>query len=109
MVQSHHHVKRVKSEMTVGDPDQGLARGGRQHRLPELRLGRGVKVRGGFVQQEDGAAGEKGARHPQSLALSPRKRLAALPERLLGLDAQPDYPITYSDILEADAKRLMSR
>jgi len=38
-----------------------------------------------------------------------REQIAALPERLLGLDAQPDYPITYSDILEADAKRLMSR
>ena len=37
-----------------------------------------------------------------------REQIAALPERLLGLDAQPDYPITYSDILEADAKRLMS-
>jgi nicotinate phosphoribosyltransferase len=38
-----------------------------------------------------------------------REQIAALPERLLGLDAQPDYPIAYSDILEADAKRLMSR
>lgn len=38
-----------------------------------------------------------------------RDQIAALPERLLGLDAQPDYPIAYSDILEADAKRLMSR
>jgi nicotinate phosphoribosyltransferase len=38
-----------------------------------------------------------------------REQIAALPERLLGLDAQPDYPITYSEILEADAKRLMSR
>jgi nicotinate phosphoribosyltransferase len=38
-----------------------------------------------------------------------RAQVAALPERLLGLDAQPDYPVTYSDILEADAKRLMSR
>jgi hypothetical protein len=27
----------------------------------------------------------------------------------LTLDAQADYPITYSDILEADARRLMSR
>ena len=25
----------------------------------------------------------------------------------LGLDAQPDYPITYSELLEADARRLM--
>jgi nicotinate phosphoribosyltransferase len=38
-----------------------------------------------------------------------REQIAALPERLLGLDAQPDYAITYSDILAADAKRLMSR
>ena len=26
-----------------------------------------------------------------------REQLSALPERLLALDAQPDYPITYSD------------
>jgi nicotinate phosphoribosyltransferase len=38
-----------------------------------------------------------------------REQIAALPERLLGLDAEPDYPITYSDLLETDAKRLMSR
>jgi nicotinate phosphoribosyltransferase len=36
-----------------------------------------------------------------------RDQLAALPERLLGLDAQPDYPITYSEALEAHAHRLM--
>ena len=36
-----------------------------------------------------------------------RDQLAALPERLRPLDAQPDYPITYSDALEADARRLM--
>src|SRR5262249_15246411 len=36
-----------------------------------------------------------------------RQQLAALPPRLLKLDAQPDYPITYSDRLEADARRLM--
>ena len=36
-----------------------------------------------------------------------REQLAALPDRLLGLDARPDYPITYSDALEADARRLM--
>ena len=37
-----------------------------------------------------------------------RDQLAALPERLLGLDAQPDYPITYSAALEANARRLMT-
>jgi nicotinate phosphoribosyltransferase len=35
--------------------------------------------------------------------------LAALPERLRHLDAEPDYPITYSDLLEADARRPMAR
>ncbi len=45
----------------------------------------------------------------ESIRVRCGEQLAALPERLLGLDAQPDYPITYSDILEADAKRLMSR
>ncbi len=35
-----------------------------------------------------------------------RNQLAALPARLLALDAKPDYPITYSDALEADARRL---
>jgi nicotinate phosphoribosyltransferase len=35
-----------------------------------------------------------------------RNQLAALPDRLLALDAKPDYPITYSDALEADARRL---
>jgi nicotinate phosphoribosyltransferase len=38
-----------------------------------------------------------------------REQLAALPERLLGLNAVPDYPISYSDLLEADARRLMTR
>jgi nicotinate phosphoribosyltransferase len=38
-----------------------------------------------------------------------REQLSALPERLRGLDARPDYPITYSDVLEADARRLMAR
>jgi nicotinate phosphoribosyltransferase len=38
-----------------------------------------------------------------------REQLAALPPKLLRLDAQPDYPITYSDLLEADARRLMTR
>jgi nicotinate phosphoribosyltransferase len=36
-------------------------------------------------------------------------QLASLPEHLLRLDAKPDYPITYSDVLEADATRLMKR
>jgi nicotinate phosphoribosyltransferase len=36
-------------------------------------------------------------------------QLAGLPERLLSLEAQPDYPISYSDLLEADASRLMRR
>jgi nicotinate phosphoribosyltransferase len=38
-----------------------------------------------------------------------RDQLASLPARLLPLDAQPDYPITYSDALEADARKLMAR
>lgn len=38
-----------------------------------------------------------------------REQLAALPDRLRPLDARPDYPITYSDRLEADARRLMDR
>ena len=38
-----------------------------------------------------------------------REQLASLPERLLGLDAPSDYPISYSEALEADARRLMSR
>jgi nicotinate phosphoribosyltransferase len=36
-----------------------------------------------------------------------RTQLAALPARLRPLDAPPDYPITYSDALEAEARRLM--
>jgi nicotinate phosphoribosyltransferase len=36
-----------------------------------------------------------------------RQQLAALPGRLLSLDAVPDYPISYSDALEAAARRLM--
>ena len=35
-----------------------------------------------------------------------RQQLAALPERLLALDAMPDYPITYSEALENEARRL---
>ncbi len=38
-----------------------------------------------------------------------RQQLAALPDRLIRLDSTPDYPITYSETLEADARRLMSR
>jgi nicotinate phosphoribosyltransferase len=37
------------------------------------------------------------------------EQLASMPEHLLALDAKPDYPITYSDTLEADASRLMNR
>jgi nicotinate phosphoribosyltransferase len=37
-----------------------------------------------------------------------RDQLAALPERLRGLDAQPDYPITYSEALEARGRTLMT-
>jgi nicotinate phosphoribosyltransferase len=37
-----------------------------------------------------------------------RQQLAALPERLLALDAKPDFPITYSEALETDARRLFS-
>jgi nicotinate phosphoribosyltransferase len=36
-----------------------------------------------------------------------RNELASLPERLRPLDALPDYPITYSNALEAEARRLM--
>jgi nicotinate phosphoribosyltransferase len=36
-----------------------------------------------------------------------REQLASLPERLLPLDAPSDYPISYSEALEADARRLM--
>ncbi len=36
-------------------------------------------------------------------------QLAALPEKLKDLDAIPDYPISYSDLLEADAHRLMEQ
>ncbi len=35
-----------------------------------------------------------------------RQQLAALPERLLELDAKADYPVTYSEALETDAQRL---
>jgi nicotinate phosphoribosyltransferase len=38
-----------------------------------------------------------------------RDQLSALPEQLLALDAKADYPITYSDALEADARRLTTR
>jgi nicotinate phosphoribosyltransferase len=38
-----------------------------------------------------------------------REQLAALPERLLDLTALPDYPITYSDLLEAEVRRQMER
>jgi nicotinate phosphoribosyltransferase len=37
-----------------------------------------------------------------------REQLAALPDLLRPLDARPDYPITYSDALESDARRLMT-
>jgi nicotinate phosphoribosyltransferase len=37
-----------------------------------------------------------------------RDQLASLPDRLRPLDARPDYAITYSDALEADARRLMT-
>jgi nicotinate phosphoribosyltransferase len=36
-------------------------------------------------------------------------QLAALPEKLKDLDATPDYPISYSHLLEADAHRLMEQ
>jgi nicotinate phosphoribosyltransferase len=38
-----------------------------------------------------------------------RDQLAALPPHLLRLDAQPDYPVAYSDALEAAAQQLMTR
>ncbi len=34
-------------------------------------------------------------------------QIAALPENLKHLDSAPSYPISYSDLLEADARRLM--
>jgi nicotinate phosphoribosyltransferase len=37
------------------------------------------------------------------------EQLASLPEHLLTLDAKAAYPITYSEVLEADASRLMKR
>jgi nicotinate phosphoribosyltransferase len=37
-----------------------------------------------------------------------RTQLSAIPQRLRELDAIPDYPITYSDSLEADARRLFA-
>lgn len=37
-----------------------------------------------------------------------RDQLASLPARLLPLDARPDYPVTYSAGLEAEARRLMT-
>ena len=36
-------------------------------------------------------------------------QLARLPARLKALDAEPDYPISYSDLLERDAHRLMEQ
>ena len=36
-----------------------------------------------------------------------RDQLAALPEKLHGLHAPAEYPITYSEPLEAEARRLM--
>lgn len=38
-----------------------------------------------------------------------RDQLASLPSRLHAFDAIPDYPIGYSDLLEADARRLMGQ
>ncbi len=38
-----------------------------------------------------------------------RDQLSALPDRLRGLDAVPEYPLTYSEALEEDARRLMAR
>jgi nicotinate phosphoribosyltransferase len=35
-----------------------------------------------------------------------REQIGAIPERLLALDAKPDYPITYSETLENHARRL---
>src|SRR5208282_4659882 len=36
-------------------------------------------------------------------------QLASLPDNLKNLDATSGYPITYSDLLEADAHRLMEQ
>jgi nicotinate phosphoribosyltransferase len=38
-----------------------------------------------------------------------REQLDSLPDRLHALNAHPDYPISYSDLLESDAERLMRR
>lgn len=43
----------------------------------------------------------------EQIRLRCREQLASLPGRLNALDSIPDYPIRYSDILEADARRLM--
>jgi hypothetical protein len=37
------------------------------------------------------------------------EQLAGLPEQLLRLDPQQEYPVTYSARLEADASRLIRR
>ena len=54
--------------------------------------------------------GGRPVREPPSLALVRercRDQLEALPDHLLALDARCDYPVVYSDQLEADARRLM--
>jgi nicotinate phosphoribosyltransferase len=43
----------------------------------------------------------------ESIRARCRDQIASLPDRLLRLEAEPDYPITYSDVLEAHARRLM--
>jgi nicotinate phosphoribosyltransferase len=45
----------------------------------------------------------------ESIQAHCRGQLASLPERLRRLDAKPDYPISYSDALEDDARRLFTR
>jgi nicotinate phosphoribosyltransferase len=38
-----------------------------------------------------------------------REQVAALPERLRRLDAEADYPVTYSELLEREKSRLVTR
>ena len=55
-------------------------------------------------------AGSSSARSPTSTPSSRRAAAARrAPRALRALDAAPDYPISYSDLLESDARRLMEQ
>jgi nicotinate phosphoribosyltransferase len=45
----------------------------------------------------------------ESIRLHCREQLSALPDRLKAFDAAPDYPVLYSNLLEADARELMGK